>query len=289
MKGQALRTPRPVPILAGILPSTPGPVHAQICTLHFALCVAVIVVPLIAVKAANAPGIRLLGWSSLADKIQARSTVEAGDDFRQDLRRWTGKEGWSESWTFNGSGFVIPGQLAIDIRSVPLANYRLEFAGQIERNGLGFVYRAMDFDNYYAARIVILIGSSTPEAVLERYAVINGQAGPVTAVRLPFPVRTDVMYDVEIEAAGDRFVTSINHQPVDAFYEQPAAHGVARVFFASPGESSRIYRFHVSGHNDLLGKACSLLALASRSGHFKSRHASTYFRVLAFPSFHRGA
>jgi hypothetical protein len=54
-------------------------------------------------------------------------------------------------------------------------------------------------------------------------------------------------------------VTLINHQPVDTFNDSRLPTGGAGLF-ASPGESARIYRFHVSGHNDLLGKVCSLLA-----------------------------
>jgi len=245
-----------VPILTGILPQRKGLFMRG--STYLALCVAV-VVPLMALKAANAPGIHMLGWSSLADRIRARSSVVVGDNFRQDLRHWAGKEGWSDSWTFNGGGFVVPGQLAIDIQSVPLANYRMEFAGKVERNGLGFAYRAMDFDNYYAGRIVMVNGDSTSEAVLERYAVIDGQAGPANQVRLPFAVRADTTFNVTVEAKGDHFVTRINNQVIDTFSDSRLPRGGAG-FFGSPGESARIYGFHLYSYNDVMGKVCSLLA-----------------------------
>jgi hypothetical protein len=251
------RAPSAVPIFGGI-PSRKGTL-LRTAALSVGVCLAVAVLPLIAVRVANAQGIRAFGWPSLINRIQARSSVAVADDFHQDLRRWAGKEGWPDGWTLNGGGYVIPGQLAIDIRSVPMADYRMEFAGQIERNGLSFVYRAMDFDNYYAARIVVGSNRSTPEAVLERYAVIGGEAGPKTRVRLNFPVHTDTRYDVEVEARGGSFVTRINGYFVDSFSDSRLPRGGAG-FFASPGESARIYRLHVSKNDDLLGKVCSLLA-----------------------------
>jgi hypothetical protein len=250
--------PGALPTLAGIL-SRPKGSFMRTATYSFGVCLAIVALPLMAVRTANALSIRTFGLPALIDRIQARSNVAVADDFRQDLRRWAGKEGSPDGWTLNGVGYVIPGQLAIDIRSVPMTDYRMEFAGQIERKGLGFVYRAMDFDNYYAARIVLVNDHSIPEAVLERYAVIGGQAGPKTQVRLTFPVRTDTMYDVELEARGGYFITRINHHLVDAFTDSRLPRGGAG-FFASTGESARIYRSHVSKNNDLLGKVCSLLA-----------------------------
>jgi hypothetical protein len=250
--------PSAFPILAGIL-SQPKASFMRTATYSFGVCLAIVVLPLMAVRTANALSIRTFGWPSLIDRIQARSSVAVADDFRQDLRRWAGKEGSPDGWTFNGSGYVIPGQLAIDIRSVPMADYRMEFTGQVERKGLGFVYRAMDFDNYYAARIVVVNENSTSEAILERYAVIGGQAGPKTQVHLTFPVRSDTTYNVEVEARGGYFVTRINHHFVDAFSDSRLSRGGAG-FFASPGESARIFRLHVAKNDDLLGKVCSLLA-----------------------------
>jgi hypothetical protein len=238
--------------------SPPKGSFVRSATYSLGVCLAVVVLPLMALRAGNAQGIRVFGSPSLIDKIQARSSVAVADDFRQDLRRWAGKEGLPDGWTLNGGGFVIPGQLAIDIRSVPMSDYRMEFAGQIERKGLGFVYRAMDFDNYYAARIVVVNENSTPEAVLERYAVIGGQAGPKTRVRLPFPVRMGTMYEVEVEARGQSFVTRINHHIVDTFSDSRLPRGGAG-FFAGPDESARIYRLNLSQNDDLLGKVCSLL------------------------------
>jgi hypothetical protein len=230
-------------------------------TLLLMLCLAV-VVRVMAATVTHEPGSRMFGWPSLRETIVSRASVELAEDFRQDLRRWAGKEGWSNSWLFNGRGYAIPGQLAIHIGSVPLADYRMEFAGQVDRQALGFVYRAMDFDNYYAARIVIVNRGSMPEAVLERYAVIDGQAGPKTQVTLPISVRMDTQYNVEVEAKGEHFLTRVNNQVVDAFSDSRLPSGGVG-FFANAGDSARISWLRLSNHDDLLGKICSWLAPVS--------------------------
>src|SRR5438105_700753 len=104
-----------------------------------------VTVPVIAVTTHRpAPG--GLSRNSILDAVRARASVELAEDFRTDLRHWTGPNGQSESWSIDAAGLGRPGRLALYINSVPLANYRAEFLGSVERKSLGFAYRAMDFD-----------------------------------------------------------------------------------------------------------------------------------------------
>jgi hypothetical protein len=196
---------------------------------------------------------------SLRDTVRARSAVDLAEDFGDDLQRWVGSGGVPGGWVRDTDGFVRPGQLALYVKSIPLADYRMEFLGVIERKSLSFVYRAMDFDNYYAARITIVNPGPIPQVALERYAVINGQAGPRTQVELPFSVRMDTLYEVQVEARGDRFVTRINEQFVDAFNDNRLPSGGVG-FFSGAGESARILRLRIADRDDMFGKICSLLA-----------------------------
>jgi hypothetical protein len=143
----------------------------------------------------------------------------------------------------------------------------MEFRGMVERKGLGIVYRAAHFDNYHAGRIAVIKGGPIPEVVLERYAVIDGVAGPKTKVRLPFPVRVDTLYDVQVEAQGDHFVTRINNRFVDSFDDSRLRSGGVG-FFASPGDTGRICWLRVVRNNDLIGTLC--LLLSPGSGHLSS-------------------
>ena len=227
-----------------------------------ALCLAV--VPLLAVTVAYSPATKA---SSLAptfgervrQAVRDRASVDLAENFGDDLRHWVGPGGLPQNWSYDASGFVRPGQLALYIKSIPLSDYRMEFRGLIERQSLSFAYRAMDFDNYYAARVTIVTPGPIPEVALERYAVINGKAGPRTQLRLPFTVRADTLYNVQVEARGDRFVTRINDQFVDSFTDSRLASGGVG-FFSGSGESARICWLRIVDRDDLFGKICSLFA-----------------------------
>jgi hypothetical protein len=218
---------------------------------------------MVATAVAYAPGRRVpgsaSGWQLLRDAVRARASVKLDEDFGDDLRRWAVRSGQLQDWTRDDAGFIRPRQLAIYIKSVPLTDYRMDFLGLIDRKGLGFVYRAMDFDNYYAARITILQSGPLPEVVLERYAVINGHAGPRTRVKLPFAVRMDTLYTVQVEAQGDHFVTRINGEFIDAFSDGRLPSGGVG-FFSTASESARIRGLRVTDRDDLFGEICSSLA-----------------------------
>jgi len=200
--------------------------------------------PLVAATVAYVPNGGVMGsafaaWQSLRDAVRARASVALDEDFGDDLSRWAASSGRLQNWVRDEAGFAHPGQLAIYIKAIPLADYRMEFLGQIDQKGLGFVYRAMDFENYFAARITILQTGPIPEVALERYAVINGQAGPKTQVKLPFAVRQDTLYTVQVEAQGNHFVTYINGQFIDAFSDSRLPSGGVG-FFSAPGDSARV-------------------------------------------------
>jgi hypothetical protein len=54
------------------------------------------------------------------------------------------------------------------------ANYRLDFTWKIAPSGVACVFRAMDSNNYYAARIKSVGADSSRTFSLERFAVIRG-------------------------------------------------------------------------------------------------------------------
>jgi hypothetical protein len=228
-----------------------------------ALLVAV-VVPVVAVTAARGRGPRtyVMGapspWQQVQASVRARSSIELFEDFSPDLRHWAGSAGLPSGWRTDSSGFTHPGYLALYINSVPLTNYRVDFLASIERESLNFVYRALDFDNYYVARITIVRPDLIPEVALERYVVLNGQAGPVTHVKLPFAVRMDTLYAVQVTAQGDQFITRINDQIVDNFSDSRLRSGGVG-FFSVPGESASIHELRMVDQDDTLGKLCAWL------------------------------
>ena len=195
-------------------------------------------------------------WSTIRQSLRDRATVDLTEDFGDALQRWAGSAGLPQEWSYD-AGFVRPGQLGLYIKSIPLRDYRMEFRGQIESKSLSFAYRAVDFNNYYAASITLIGQGPIFDAELERYAVIDGQAGPKTSVRLPFPVRADMLYNVQVEVQGDRFVTHVNGQFVDSFNDSRLPSGGAG-FFSRSGESARICWLRIVDRDDSLGKLCAL-------------------------------
>jgi hypothetical protein len=219
-------------------------------------------VPLLAVTVAYSPTTSASSpaptfGGKIRQAVRQRASVDLSEDFGDNLRRWAGSGGLPQSWAHDSAGFVLPGTLALYIQSIPLSDYRMEFRGVIERRSLSFAYRAMDFDNYYAASITVVKPGPIPEVALERYAVIDGEAGPRTQVTLPFAVRADTLYDVQVEAHGNQFVIRINDQFVDSFTDSRLPSGGVG-FFSGSGESARICWLRIVDRDDLLGKICSL-------------------------------
>jgi hypothetical protein len=235
------------------------PIFIRRPAVWFALCIAV--VPLMAVTRAHSPARDATNkepalWPSILQAVRGRATVDLTEDFGDDLQRWAGPSGLPQNWSRDSAGSVRPGELGLYIKSIPLSDYRMEFRGLIDRKSLSFVYRAVDFDNYYAASLTEASAGPIPEVALERYAVIDGKAGPRTRVRLPFTVRADTLYRVQVEAQGNRFATFVNDQFVDSFTDNRLPSGGVG-FFSASDESARICWLRIVDRDDSLGKLCS--------------------------------
>ena len=77
-------------------------------------------------------------------------------------------------------------------------------------------------------------------------------------MRLQFSARADTIYNVQVQAQGNRFVTSINDQFVDSFSDSRLPSGGVG-FFSGPGESARICWLRIVDSDDPFGKICALV------------------------------
>jgi hypothetical protein len=198
-------------------------------------------------------------FSVLKKVIMERAAVKLVDDFRGGLGAWEGEENWAKSWQYTNANFVAPGQLAIYAPSLKMKDYTFAFIGQIEKRSLNWVLRAQDPRNYYAMRILITRGGPLPTAVIARYAVINGVQGPVTTLPLPLPIRSDTLYQVQMEIEGDTFVTYVQNQVVDTFTDRRLNEGGIG-FFSPKGDRALLRWVSVIHQYDYLGRLCALLA-----------------------------
>ncbi len=211
------------------------------------------------------------------------------DDFRSGLSGWIGPNGWSLDWSYDQAGFLRPGKLGFLEQSMNLVNYRMELMGQIERKSLGWAFRAKDENNYYVAKLTITKPGPLPMVSLVHYLVTNGREGAKSSVALPFAVRNDTLYKVEMNIHDDQFRASVNGHVVDSWSDRILrAGGVG--FVSGKGEAARVRWIRVSDRDDLLGKVCSYLsARYERPSDNPVLSASlyTFLRVPGQPNFPR--
>ncbi|MGH9656966.1 MAG: hypothetical protein ACRD96_00390 [Bryobacteraceae bacterium] len=190
--------------------------------------------------------------------IRNRAALSLVEDFRSGLSGWQGPAGWSKDWSYDQAGFLRPGKVGLLRQSMSLNDYRVEFLGQIERKSLSWIFRAADHNNYHVAKITISKPGPLPVADLVHYAVTGGRPGPKVTRSLPFAIRNDTMYSVQMDVRGESFSARINGRMVDVWSDtRHRAGGVG--FFADAGETARVRWLRVSNKDDVVGKICSYL------------------------------
>jgi hypothetical protein len=196
---------------------------------------------------------------ALRSAIRTRAGVEFLDDFRSGLDNWESKSDLTRTWSFDSTGFVRPGPVAIFRPSLGMSEYDFEFLGQIDQRALGWVYRAADLQNYYVGKIVLLQRGPLPAVGLERYTVRNGKESSHTTVVLPLNARRDTIYRVRLEARGPDFSLYLQNQIMQAWTDRSLPAGGIGLL-SSRGEQSRIRWIQVSHQNDALGRLCAYFA-----------------------------
>jgi hypothetical protein len=198
-------------------------------------------------------------WADVRKSIQDRATIELVDNFEGGrLGGWEGPGDWSKSWTFDETGFIRPGKLAIYTPSADMQDYRFEFLAQIDRKAVSWVYRAADEMNYYAAKLTVVKSGPVPEMALVRYSVVNGIAGERTEIPIRMLMHNNTPYRVEVAVRGRDFSTSIEGQLVDHWRDARLDKGGVG-FFSEAGERARLYWVKLSHQDDFVGRLCSYM------------------------------
>ncbi len=207
-------------------------------------------------------GIQGLGgqwFTRLQENILRRAAISLADDFRAGLGDWQGEGDWADGWSYDASGFLRSGSLALYSPSQSLSDYRMEFLGQIERKSLAWVVRASDLKNYYVVKISILKPGPLPKAVIVRYPVVNGVAGEPVQRPLPLSIRGDTLYYVSMDLRGPSYSLAVQGQVVDSWSEERLKTGGIG-FFSPKGEQARLRWVSVWHQYDTLGRLCAFLA-----------------------------
>lgn len=198
-------------------------------------------------------------WDILTARIAGRASVDLVDDFRNGLSLWEGRGEWARSWSYDKSGTVRPGHMAIFQPSVGLHDYVLEMKASIERRAIQWMVRASNPQNYHFARLNVTPGAPLTRLELERWSVVNGHTGRVTRLPLPHGGANQTLYSIRVEVKGDSITTYLQDQVIDTFNDTRLSEGGVGLMGA-PDDRPRIYGIHVFHQNDFLGKLCSFLA-----------------------------
>jgi hypothetical protein len=196
-------------------------------------------------------------WSDLRQSLLERAAIDLNDDFRGGLDDWETRPG-APAWTYDGSGFALPVHLALYRPSRDLTDYRMEFLGQLEKKGMGWVVRAVDPDDYEAVRLVVTRPGPLPMVNLVHYSVIGGKQVDRVEKPLPLTIRTDMMFRASMDVEGDDFTLIIQGQVVDFWSDGQLKRGGVG-FFCQKGEVARLRWVEVSHHYDMLGRLCAYL------------------------------
>ncbi len=201
-------------------------------------------------------------WDGIRSKFAGRAGVRWMEKFDSGFDHWEGRGDPTKSWKFDDKGFVVPGQLAMYKPSAGMSDYEVEFLGQIERRALNCAFRIQDFNNYYAAKLVVVQPGPLPRIDLQRYAVINGKEMSRRELTIPLTVRGETLLNVRLEAKGSDFSVRVQDRIVDAWTDSRIPIGGIG-FFSGKGERSRISWLDISHQYDVLGRICAYLSPSS--------------------------
>ena len=198
-------------------------------------------------------------WVNVRQSLENRAAVSLDEDFRSGLDNWASPGGSTTEWSFDATGFVRPGPLALYRPSVNLADYQLQFLGLIDKKALSWVVRAADFENFYVVKLQIVKSGPLPAIGLTRYAVINGKSVDRHDVNIPLDARTDTVYRVRMDVQGSEFTVDVQGQIADSWTETRLPRGGVG-FFTAGGEASRVRWMQITHQYDMLGRLCAYLA-----------------------------
>jgi hypothetical protein len=196
---------------------------------------------------------------SFRQALQSRAAFHLEHDFSQGLDGWYGGRDWARTWVREpGGGYTVVGQLALYRPSQQFTDYRLEFFGQVGRQSIGWVYRAADLQNYYAAKLVVTKPGPMPAMALLRYQVIDGQETGSVRVPVQIMLHNGRPYRIRQDVDQDGFTTSIDNQVVDFWTDDRLRTGGVG-FFGEKGDTPHLYWMKLTHHEDFWGKLCAAI------------------------------
>ena len=197
--------------------------------------------------------------SRIRQAVANRATLRLAENFHG-MQNWDGAgKTRPAGWSLHPDGYMTTGALALFRPTVKFTDYRMEFFGQIETKSIGWTVRAKDAMNYHAMKLTVVEAGIRPFVALVHYNVVEGKFVQRSQTPLNIMVHNNRPMQFAVDVRGNRFVTSIDGEEVDSYFDNTlAAGGVG--FFSEVGERARLYWMRVTRNDDWLGHVCAMLA-----------------------------
>ena len=177
--------------------------------------------------------------SRRADQVAASASQGPSalfEDFTAGFSRWDGGDAGPKSWTRDSGRGARPNSLALFKPSAGMTRYRLEFSGDVQKNGISWAVRASDPLNYQALQITETKKGSVRQLWFTRYKVVAGKEGPRTQVPLQILLPAQSLWLVRMETIGESSTLWVENQIANSWSEAGAATGGSIGFFAGKGD-----------------------------------------------------
>jgi hypothetical protein len=209
----------------------------------------------------DAPGFSETVGRLLAKIPTPKASLHMSESFQYGIGKWkdvAGDANWGAAdWSYV-SGAIRPGRLRIWSDTAKLHDYRFEFEGRIERRSMAWAFRAADGGNYYASKLALDGTGRNGKAEIIRFAVVGGKESRRVSLPVPVSLEKDVFYRVSVKVKGDRFMTLLDGQVIDAWQDSRLrAGGVG--FFSERGELASIRSVNLTDPDRFLEKLQSYL------------------------------
>ncbi len=192
--------------------------------------------------------------------IAGRAASEVTDTLHDGMTSWGAPaRRFAAGWSHQAAGYTHVGDLELFRPSLNYRDYRLEFMGQVESKGMGWVVRAQDKQNYYAMKFKVVEAGLRPVIALVHYPVVGGRKGHSIETPLSVMVHRNTPLRVEVDVRGNRLTASVEGQRVESWTDDLLARGGVG-FFSEAGERARLYWMKISRNQDWLGAVCAFLA-----------------------------
>jgi len=139
-------------------------------------------------------------------------------------------------------GSSVPREILVFSGSDDLKNYRIEFSWVPEPRGVGWIFRATDSANYYAAKLRLVQAGAIPTLSAEHFAVVKGVEGAHSrkVITLSRALREVA---VRMDATGPAFTLFLQGNPSDYWTDERFESG-SLGFYEEGGERPVVQGLH---------------------------------------------